>query len=242
MFPYFDRTTTLLGLNNMRLLNEKHVLIVGLGGVGAYAAEMLCRAGIGKLTIVDFDIVQPTNMNRQLIALHSTIGKPKAVLLTERLKDINPQAVVVSLQEFLKEERITELLEPIRYDFVVDAIDTIRPKVFLICQCLSKKIPIISSMGAGGKLDISQIGITDISKTYECGLAKAVRKRLRDKGITHGLPVVFSPEKIKKESVIRLHEQTNQMSTIGTISYLPATFGCYLASYVIQNLISKIKE
>lgn len=230
-----ERTELLIGKDRLRQLESSHVLVVGLGGVGAYVAEMLCRIGIGKLTIIDADIVQASNINRQLPALHSTIGQSKAALLKMRLKDINPEANIVALQEFLKDERIVELLESNSFDFVVDAIDSISPKVFLIYHSLTRKIPIISALGAGGKMDLSKIRITDISKTYQCALAKIVRKRLKDMGITQGLPVVFSSEPVKKEAIVLVDEQ-NKKSSAGTISYLPAVFGCYLAQYVIMNI------
>ncbi len=230
-----ERTELLIGKDRLRQLESSHVLVVGLGGVGAYVAEMLCRIGIGKLTIIDADIVQASNINRQLPALHSTIGQSKAALLKMRLKDINPEANIVALQEFLKDERIVELLESNSFDFVVDAIDSISPKVFLIYHSLTRKIPIISALGAGGKMDLSKIRITDISKTYQCALAKIVRKRLKDMGITQGLPVVFSSEPVKREAIVLVDEQ-NKKSSAGTISYLPAVFGCYLAQYVIMNI------
>jgi tRNA A37 threonylcarbamoyladenosine dehydratase len=231
-----ERTELLLGKERIKELKASHVLVVGLGGVGAYAAEMLCRAGIGSLTIIDADSVHSSNINRQLPALHSTIGQSKATLLETRLKDINPEVNIVALQEFLKDERTVELLDSNKFDFVVDAIDSVSPKVFLIYHSLTRKIPIISSLGAGGKIDLSKIEITDISKTYQCALAKIVRKRLKDLGIVKGLPVVFSSEPVSKESVILVEDEQNKKSSAGTISYLPAVFGCYLAQYVIMNI------
>jgi len=233
---WLDRTELLLGKERLEELKFSHVLIVGLGGVGAYAAEMLCRSGIGSLTIVDADTVHASNINRQLPALHSTIGQPKAALLEAHLKDINPEANIIALQEFLKDERTIELLDNNRFDFVVDAIDSISPKVFLIYHSLMRKIPIISALGAGGKMDLSKIEITDISKTYQCALAKTVRKKLKDLGILNGLPVVFSSEPVSKESIILVEDEQNKKSSAGTISYLPAVFGCYLAQYVIMNI------
>jgi len=233
---WLERTELLLGMQRLKQQETSHILIVGLGGVGAYTAEMLCRAGIGNLTIIDADIICPSNINRQLPALHSTIGQSKVALLEARLKDINPKVNIVALQEFLKDERIIELLENNKYDFIVDAIDSISPKVFLIYHALTRKIPIISAMGAGGKMDISKIKITDISKTYQCALAKVVRKRLKSLGIFKGLPVVFSTEPVNKNAIILLESEQNKKSSAGTISYLPAVFGCYLAQYVITNL------
>ena len=233
---WLERTELLLGEQRVKQLGNSHILIVGLGGVGAYSAEMLCRAGIGNLTIIDADTVHPTNINRQLPALHSTIGQSKAALLETRLKDINPKVNIIALQEFLKDERTVELLDNNKYDFIVDAIDSVSPKVFLIYHALTRKIPIISAMGAGGKIDISKIQITDISKTYQCTLAKIVRKRLKSLGITQGVPVVFSSEPVNKNAVILVEDEQNKKSSVGTISYLPAVFGCYLAQYVITNM------
>ena len=233
---WLERTELLIGKERVRELKSSHVLVVGLGGVGAYAAEMLCRSGIGSLTIVDSDTVHPSNINRQLPALHSTIGLSKVSLLEARLKDINPEVEIIALNEFLKDERTVELLENNKYDFVVDAIDSVSPKIFLIYHSLIRHIPIISALGAGGKTDLSKIKITDISKTYECALAKVVRKRLKSLGITKGLAVVFSPEIVKKEAIILVENEQNKKSSAGTISYLPAVFGCYLAQYVIENI------
>ncbi len=233
---WLERTELLLGKQRMEELKSSHILVVGLGGVGAYAAEMLCRAGIGNLTIVDADTVQSSNINRQLPALHSTIGQSKAALLKDRLKDINPGANIIALQEFLKDERTVELLDNNKFDFVVDAIDSISPKIFLIYHSLTRKIPIISALGAGGKTDLSKIKITDISKTYQCALAKVVRKRLKDMGISKGLPVVFSSEPVDKNAIVLVEGEQNKKSSAGTISYLPAVFGCYLAQYVITNI------
>ena len=209
---WLERTELLLGKKRLEELKSSHVLITGLGGVGAYAAEMLCRSGVGNLTIVDADIVHPSNINRQLPALHSTIGQSKAALLKTRLEDINPEANIIALQEFLKDERTIELLNNSKFDFDVDAIDSVSPKVFLIYHSLMRKIPIISALGAGGKMDLSKIEITDISKTYQCALAKIVRKKLKDLGIIEGLPVVFSSEPVRKESIILVEDEQNKKS------------------------------
>ena len=188
------RTTLLLGEEAMNKLAGSHVLVVGLGGVGAYAAEQICRAGVGKMTIVDADQVNVSNLNRQLPALHSTLGKPKAEVMAARLLDIHPGLQLVVKNLFLRDEETETILDEAHYDFVVDAIDTLSPKVFLIYHALQRHIPIVSSMGAGAKVDPSAIRLADISKTTNCALAKAVRKRLRGLGIQKGLPVVFSTE------------------------------------------------
>lgn len=241
-----DRTALLLGEEKMRRLREAHVLVVGTGGVGAYAAEMLCRAGVGELTLVDADTIQPSNINRQLPATHSTLGKPKVEVLAERFRDINPDIKLHALPIYLKEEEISDLLSgnnnfqfPIfnsQFDFIVDAIDTIAPKCALIAEALRRHIPIVSSMGAGAKSDITQIRFADIWDTYHCGLAKAVRTRLKKAGIRQSLPVVFSTEQADRSAIITVEDEQNKKSTTGTISYMPAVFGCYLAEYVLRKL------
>ena len=231
-----QRTRLLLGEEKMERLQQAHVLVVGLGGVGAYAAEMICRAGVGRMTIVDADTVQPTNINRQLPALHSTMGKEKAEVLAARFKDINPDIQLTVLPVFLKDDNIPELLDATRYDFVVDAIDTLAPKCYLIAEALKRHIKIVSSMGAGAKSDITQIRFADIWDTYHCGLSKAVRKRLQKLGIKRKLPVVFSTEQADPKAVLLTEDEQNKKSTCGTVSYMPAVFGCYLAEYVIKRL------
>lgn len=220
----------------MERLRRAHVLVVGLGGVGAYAAEMICRAGVGRLTIVDADTVQPTNINRQLPALHSTVGQPKAEVLAARFRDINPDVELTVLPVFLKDENIPELLDAATYDFVVDAIDTLAPKCHLIAEAMKRRIKIVSSMGAGAKSDITQIRFADLWDTYHCGLSKAVRKRLQKMGIKRKLPVVFSTEQADPNAVLLTDDEQNKKSTCGTVSYMPAVFGCYLAEYVIRRL------
>lgn len=232
---WLERTSLLLGDEKVKRLNDKHVLVVGLGGVGAYAAEMIARAGIGQMTIVDGDVVNKTNINRQLLALHSQIGRPKAEIMAERIRDINPNIKLTVFNEFLKDERMRELLEN-KYDYVVDAIDTVSPKVFLICHCVELGHKIISCMGAGGRVDPTKLQIADISKTYNCKLAKTIRKRLHRKGIDKGVNVVFSSELVDKSSVIEVNDEENKKSTVGTISYMPALFGIYCASKVIRDL------
>ncbi|WP_163222662.1 ThiF family adenylyltransferase [Bacteroides sp. 214] len=236
MEEWKQRTQLLLGEDKINRMKQAHVLVVGLGGVGAYAAEMICRAGVGKMTIIDADTVQPSNINRQLVALHSTIGKEKAEVLAQRLRDINPEISLKVLPIFLKDESIPELLDSDKYDFVIDAIDTLSPKCFLIAHALKRKIKIVSSMGAGAKSDITQIRFADIHDTYHCGLSKAVRKRLQKLGIKQKLPVVFSTEQADTKAVLLTEDEQYKKSTCGTISYMPAVFGCYLAEYVIRKL------
>lgn len=236
MEDWKQRTRLLLGEEKSERLRQAHVLVVGVGGVGAYAAEMLCRAGVGRLTLVDADTVQPTNINRQLPALHSTLGQPKVEVLAARFRDINPEVEFTVLPVFLKDENIPQLLDAVRYDFVVDAIDTLAPKCHLITEALRRRIKIVSSMGAGAKSDITQIRFADIWDTYHCGLSKAVRKRLQKMGIRHKLPVVFSTEQADPKAVLLTDDERNKKSTCGTVSYMPAVFGCYLAEYVIRRL------
>ena len=229
MEDWQQRTRLLLGDEKTERLRRAHVLVVGLGGVGAYAAEMICRAGVGQMTIVDADTVQPTNINRQLPALHSTMGLKKAEILEARFRDINPDLKLKVLPLFLKDENIPELLDAASYDFVVDAIDTLAPKCHLIAETLKRRIRIVSSMGAGAKSDITQVRFADLWDTYHCGLSKAVRKRLQKMGIKRKVPVVFSTEQADPNAVLLTEEEMNKKSTCGTVSYMPAVFGCYLA-------------
>ncbi len=236
MAKWQERTALMLGEDGLEKLRQSHVLVVGLGGVGAYAAEQLCRAGVGKMTIVDGDVVEQTNRNRQLPALQSQEGKPKAEVLGERFLDINPELELRIVNEYLKDERMVELLHEASYDYVVDAIDTLAPKVFLIYHSIKANLPIVSSMGAGGKFDPSQVQQADISKSYNCKLARMIRKRLHKLGIHKGVKVIFSPESVDPERV-RIEEGQNKKSAVGTISYMPPFFGCFCASAVIRDLL-----
>lgn len=232
-----QRTSLMIGEEGVKKLENASVLVVGLGGVGGIAAEMLCRAGVGNLTIIDRDIVNATNINRQIIALQTTIGKQKADVLGERLLAVNPDLRINIINEWLDKDNTESILSEQNFDFVVDAIDTLSPKVFLIKSCIERNIPIVSSMGSGGKTDPSKIKIADISKTEYCALAKAVRQALAKIGIRKGLPVVFSTEQVDKKKLILTKDEQYKKSTTGTISYLPAIFGCYLASFVIRSII-----
>ena len=231
-----ERTALLIGNEALEKLAASHVLVVGLGGVGAYAAEQLCRAGIGKLTIIDGDKIESSNRNRQLPALSSTTGKRKVAVMTERLKDINPDAEIIGVDEFIKDDRMKEILS-VKYDYVVDAIDTLSPKVFLVRISLENGLRVVSSMGSGGKLDPEKIKVADISESYNCRLARAMRKRLHRMGIEKGFTAIFSPEDVPDSAVLSPDEEMeNQKSTVGTISYMPAIFGCVCASVVIRSL------
>jgi len=229
-----NRTELILSKEGLDKLEKSKVLVVGLGGVGACAAEMLCRAGIGHLTLVDFDMVSETNINRQLIALTNTVGRRKTEVLKERLKLINNNVDLRIINSYINEENVDSIFD-INYDYVVDAIDTLSPKVSLIKFCVDKQIPLISSMGAGAKLDPERVKITDISKSEYCPLAHMLRKRLHRLGIRKGFKVVFSTEPTIESAVI-LSEEHNKKTIVGTISYLPIVFGCFCASAVIRDL------
>lgn len=234
---WLERTELLLGEEKLDRLKKSNVLVVGLGGVGAYAAEQLCRAGVGKMTIVDGDVVEESNRNRQLPALISTFKKPKAEILAERFLDINPELELTVVNKYIHDEEIVKLLNSQPFDYVVDAIDTLSPKTYLIYRATQLGFKVVSSMGAGGKLDPSKIQIVDISKSYNCKLARMLRKRLSKLGIKQGVKVVFSSEEIIEEAV-RLEEGKNKKSTVGTISYMPPIFGCFVSSVVIRDLTS----
>jgi tRNA A37 threonylcarbamoyladenosine dehydratase len=235
MTDWQGRTKLLLGDEGLKKLKTSNVLVVGLGGVGAYAAEMICRAGIGSMTIVDGDTIHASNRNRQLPALKSTEGLAKAEVMGQRLKDINPDIRLTIIKEFLRDERMEEVLD-IGYDYVVDAIDTLSPKIFLIHHSLQRKFPVVSSMGAGGKYDPVRISISDISETTDCSLARILRKRLHRLGIREGFTAVYSPEMIDKSKVVPASGEKNKASIVGTISYMPAAFGIACASVVIRDL------
>lgn len=232
-----ERTEMLLGGDALRKLSESRALIVGLGGVGAYAAEMLARAGVGELVLLDSDVVGDTNRNRQLVALTSTVGQLKCDVLKERLMDINPEIRITTVPEYLTEANAAELLMSAgRPDVVVDAIDTLSPKIALIQFCLKENLRLVSSMGSGAKKDATKLHVDDISKTFQCPLAHMLRKRLHKLGIREGFKAVFSSELPARESVT-LEESRNKKSQVGTISYMPAVFGCVCAQAAIGELI-----
>lgn len=235
MTDWQGRSRLILGDEGLDRLKSSNVLVVGLGGVGAYAAEMICRAGVGTMTIVDGDTVHETNRNRQLPALKSTIGQAKAEIMSLRLKDINPYIKLTAIHEYLKDERMIEVLDQ-GFDYVVDAIDTLSPKIFLIYHSVQNKLPLVSSMGAGGKFDPTRIVISDISETTDCTLARILRKRLHRLDIRHGFTAVFSSEVIDKSKIIPTEGEQNKASIVGTISYMPAAFGIACASVVIRDL------
>jgi tRNA A37 threonylcarbamoyladenosine dehydratase len=232
------RSELLLGKDAVEKLHSAHILLVGLGGVGAYCAEQLCRAGIGEMTIVDADVVEYSNFNRQLLALENTLKRPKVEVMAERLLQINPDIKLHVFQEFVRDEGTEILLDKAKYDYVVDAIDSLSPKVYLIFLALKRNLRVISAMGAGGKREPSLVKVVDIKKTFQCGLAHAIRKRLHRLGVKSGFKAVFSPE-IVPESAVELdpNPDINKLSMVGTISYMPAIFGCFIAAEVINDLI-----
>jgi tRNA A37 threonylcarbamoyladenosine dehydratase len=236
MTDWLTRTEIILGEEGLQKLKGSNVLVVGLGGVGAYAAEMICRAGVGSMTIVDGDTVHTTNRNRQLPALKSTEGLAKAEVMGQRIRDINPHIKLTVIKEYLKDERMEEVLD-IGFDYVVDAIDTLSPKIFLIYHTIQRKFPLVSSMGAGGKYDPTIISISDISETTNCSLARILRKRLHRLDIREGFTAVYSPEVIDKNKVVPAPGERNKASVVGTISYMPAAFGIACASVVIRDLV-----
>ena len=236
---WLERTELLLGKEKLDLLRKAHVLVVGLGGVGAYAAEMIVRAGVGRMTIADADAVAPSNINRQLVALHSTVGRQKAEILAERLRDINPEIELTVVSRYIKDEETDLLLDAAKYDYAVDAIDTLSPKLALIKGALDRSLPLVSSMGAGAKTDPTKMEIADISKTHHCPLAHMLRKRLHKIGVRSGFRAVYSPEPMREGALILCEEQ-NKKSNVGTISYIPALFGIGCASVVIRGLIGEL--
>jgi tRNA A37 threonylcarbamoyladenosine dehydratase len=235
---WLERTALLLGDEKLNMLRQANVLVVGLGGVGAYAAEMIARAGVGRMTIADADSVSESNINRQLIALHSTIGEQKADLMAARLRDINPEIELTVVNRFIKDDETDSLLDSDRFDYIVDAIDTLSPKLALIKGALDRNIPLVSSMGAGAKTDPTKMEIADIAKTHHCPLAHMLRKRLHKIGIRKGFTAVFSPEPVREGAMILCEEQ-NKKSNTGTISYIPALFGIGCASVVVRGLIGE---
>ncbi len=247
-----ERTALLLGEEALLRLREAVVVVAGLGGVGAYAAEMVARAGVGRMVLIDSDRVGESNKNRQLLALDSTLGRLKTEVMAERLLDINPEQHIVKVPEYLTEDNISAVLEDAlgkvsaapsgtvpRPDFLIDAIDTLAPKIALITHCVHSGIPLVSSMGAGAKLDATKVRLTDLSKSYNCPLAFILRKKLRKIGITKGFPVVFSEELPEREAIVPTEGERNKKSQVGTVSYIPAVFGCVCAQAAIRHLAGR---
>ncbi|MBS1623175.1 MAG: tRNA threonylcarbamoyladenosine dehydratase [Bacteroidetes bacterium] len=232
---WMTRTDLLLGQDAIKKLMDAHVLVVGLGGVGGICAEMIARSGVGRMTIVDADVVEASNRNRQVPALVSTDGQSKAMVLGERLLDINPDLDLTIINEFINPTNTPELLKSTKFDYVADCIDTLTSKANLIKQCYEYGIPVASSMGAGSKVDPTQVKISDIAVTYNCKLAYHVRKRLHRSGIRRGIKVVWSAERPSEKRMI-VTEGGPKKSIVGTISYMPAVFGCAMASIVVRSI------
>lgn len=229
-----SRTRLLLGEEGVRRLASARVLVAGVGGVGGYAAEILARTGVGHLTLADADTVSVSNLNRQLIALIPDIGRSKTELFANRFREINPEIDVATTDRFISADNVAELLDE-GFDFVVDAIDTVAPKTALIAECMRRRIPVISSMGAGGRTDASKIGYADLWDTREDGLARAVRQRLKKAGLRRPLKTVSSTEAPRNGAIIEVNER-NKMSSYGTVAAIPAIFGIMAAQYVINKL------
>lgn len=238
MIPHWMmRTRLLLGDEQIEKLMQSHVLVAGLGGVGGICAEMIARAGVGEVTLIDADTVDPTNRNRQVPALHTTEGKLKTEVMAARLREINPDIKINVYSVFVEEHNRNQILSAAKYDYICDCIDTLSPKVNFIKDAMEMNINIVSSMGAGGRVDPTKIKIADLSKSYNCPLAQEVRRKLRYMGIKHGLKVVFSHEHTDKSRLIRTPEEMKKKSIIGTISYLPAAFGICVASVAIRGIL-----
>jgi tRNA threonylcarbamoyladenosine dehydratase len=241
---WFARTEQLIGAEGLDRLTQARVGVFGLGGVGSYALEALARAGVGHLRIVDHDVVNTTNLNRQLFALRSTIGQPKVELAQARILDINPDCDVDARRRFINNESVTELLEP-RLDVIVDAIDSVNAKTALIQAAHEQGIPMISSMGAGGRREGSHILVTDLFETKMCPLAAIMRKRLRHRGITQGVRCVCSTEPCRNDLQpnpvdVELHDGPGRKRTpLGTLSYMPALFGLRVAEEVLRMILEK---
>lgn len=235
---WLSRTQLLIGEKALQQLAASHVMVVGLGGVGSYAAEFIARSGVGQMTIIDGDVVDPTNRNRQLPALATNHGVAKARIMEERLKAINPELQLQVVKEFINPEMVLQQLSH-RPDYIIDAIDSITPKITFIRLAYESKLPLVSSMGAGAKLDPTRLQVVDISKTYNCPFAQQIRKKLKEHKIYRGVKVVFSPEEPIKESLMLTDGKNYKKSAYGTISYLPAVFGAVASSVVIRDLIRK---
>ncbi len=235
---WLQRTELLLGPETLERLNNIHVMVIGLGGVGSFAAEFLARAGVGHLTIIDGDTVDLTNTNRQLPALHSTVGQTKAGIMAARMKDINPDLDLTVREEFLTPDTVKTLITD-EYDYVFDCIDSIQPKQYVIVACKQKGVRIVSSMGAGGRLDPSKVQVADLSETFNCPFAQQVRKGLKRKGVRRGVTVVFSSEIVSKEHMMMTDGSRFKKSFYGTISYLPALFGLHMASVVVRDVAGR---
>jgi len=236
-FSWLSRTELLTGREKLEALSRKHVLVVGLGGVGSFAAEFIARSGIGKMTIVDGDTVDPTNRNRQLPALATTHGQYKSSLMAERIRAINPEIELYEVCEFVTPDAVERILDSADFDYVVDAIDSVTPKITFLKLAYERGVKIVSSMGAGGKMDPTRLRVVDLFKTYNCPFAMQIRKILRRQGVKQGIKAVFSTELPDRNSIILTDGSKYKRSAYGTISYIPATFGAVCSSVVIRDLL-----
>ena len=235
--PLYERTHILVGDDGLARLRAAHVLVCGLGGVGGYAAEALGRAGVGRLTVIDHDVVAATNLNRQLLATTETIGEQKIAVMARRLEAINPDCRVAGRDLFLTTETICSTLDELRPDWVLDAIDALNSKVSLIAEARARGLPVISCMGAGGRLTPTGLVVGDLMDSRTCPLARSVRNRLRRRGIERGVLAVWSPEQPRPHRPAEPTGRGRDRVVNGTISYLPAIFGLTMAAAVIQRLL-----
>ena len=235
---WLDRTELMIGRENVERLKNSAVLVAGVGGVGGLASEMLCRAGIGRLILIDADTVEVTNLNRQAAALHSTLGKEKVQVMAQRFRDINPEICLDIYPVFLEENNIGKILDETDPDCILDAIDTLGPKVMLSLKALERKKPVVACMGAGARLDPEKIRCSDISKTFSCPLAKAFRHGLAQHGIRHGIRAVFSTENAIRSAIRQEEDLKGKRSCTGTLSFMPNLFGCHCAAEVIRILLA----
>lgn len=236
MADRYDRTRMLIGQEGIDRLQAAHVVVAGVGGVGSFAAEALARAGVGALTLIDNDVVDITNLNRQIHATMQTVGQPKVQVMAERLAAVAPELQVHQKQAFLLADNTAEVLGEVRYDYIIDAVDTVTAKLALIQYALERDIPVISSMGTANKLDATKFEVTDISKTHTCPLARVMRKELRDRGITSGVEVLYSTALPIAPTTVT---ETGKKPVPGSIAYVPSTAGLLLAGHVIQKLLQR---
>lgn len=235
---WLQRTEVLLGAEVLERMKNLRVMIIGLGGVGSFAAEFLARAGVGNMTIVDGDTVDLSNTNRQLPALHSNVGKRKTAVMAERMLDINPELNLTVRDEFINPETVKDLITN-DFDYIFDCIDSIQPKQYVIVACKQKGVRVVSSMGAGGRLDPSKVQVADLADTFNCPFAQQVRKGLKRKGVYRGVTVVFSSERVSKEHMMMTDGSKFKKSFYGTSSYIPALFGLNMASVVVQEVAGR---
>jgi len=254
----FSRTELLLGPAALERLSRCKVAIFGIGGVGSYVAEALARSGVGSFILIDSDVVAASNINRQILALHSTVGRPKVEVMRDRILDINPQAKVETLQQFLLPDNTAQTLQP-DWDYIVDAIDTVSAKIELAVQATALGVPLISSMGAGNKLDPTRFEVTDLYQTSVCPLSKVMRRELRKRGVTH-LKVVYSPEeplnsaasgsapldpmdvhKLEPALDGTLPRAPYKRRIPGSVAFVPSVVGLIIAGEVVKDLIQEVR-